>query len=87
MLKNCDNSEYIMKNAKYEVEVKAGESKTFCMCGKSKNQPFCDGSHIQACPTMPKLIKFEESGTVYVCGCGKTKDAPLCDGSCIIEAE
>jgi len=27
------------------------------MCGLSKNQPFCDGSH--------KLTKDEESGKVY----------------------
>jgi len=27
------------------VELKAGKSVWWCSCGRSKNQPFCDGSH------------------------------------------
>ena len=27
------------------VEVEAGESYWWCACGRSKTQPFCDGSH------------------------------------------
>ena len=27
------------------VEVEAGKSYWWCACGRSKKQPFCDGSH------------------------------------------
>ncbi len=40
-------------------EVKVGdESVWICMCGLSKNMPFCDGSHHKT--------KDEESGKLYI---------------------
>ncbi len=33
------------QNAPYAVDVEQGETYYWCSCGKSKNQPFCDGSH------------------------------------------
>ena len=35
----------IPQKSPYAVEVKSGKSYYWCACGKSKNQPFCDGSH------------------------------------------
>ena len=29
----------------YYYEVKAGKRYLWCACGRSKSQPFCDGSH------------------------------------------
>ena len=29
----------------FKVDVEAGKAYFWCACGRSKNQPFCDGSH------------------------------------------
>ncbi|MFV2057743.1 MAG: CDGSH iron-sulfur domain-containing protein, partial [Thiohalomonadales bacterium] len=35
----------IAQLAPYETDVEHGETYYWCACGKSKKQPFCDGSH------------------------------------------
>ena len=45
----------IAQKAPYSVEVKAGESYWWCSCGQSKNQPFCDGSHLQLIHATPQV--------------------------------
>ncbi|MDP9291550.1 MAG: CDGSH iron-sulfur domain-containing protein [Verrucomicrobiota bacterium] len=48
----------ILKGANQPLEVKPQpKSVWICMCGLSKNQPFCDGSH--------KAVVGEEDGKVY----------------------
>lgn len=45
------------------IEV-GGEKKFICMCGLSKNQPFCDGAHRQTADEEPgKCYKYDASGT------------------------
>ncbi|MEL6794930.1 MAG: CDGSH iron-sulfur domain-containing protein, partial [Pseudomonadota bacterium] len=58
----------IAQKAPYPVEVEAGKSYFWCACGKSANQPFCDGSHKD---TGLNPVKFtaEEDGKVFFCGC------------------
>lgn len=67
-------------NTPYPVEVEAGKSYWWCACGKSKKQPFCDGSHTGTSFT-PLKFDAKESKTVYFCGCKATQKPPLCDGS------
>lgn len=70
----------IPQKSPYAVEVEAGKSYYWCSCGKSKNQPFCDGAH-QASSFTPVEYNATESKTVYFCGCKQTANQPLCDGA------
>jgi CDGSH-type Zn-finger protein len=62
------------------VDVKAGEAYFWCACGKSANQPFCDGSH-QGSEFNPVKWEADASGTKYFCACKQTNGQPFCDGS------
>lgn len=55
-----------------------GENYLWCACGRSANQPFCDGSHHG---TKIKPIKFtaKRSAEVKLCNCKKTAKGPFCD--------
>lgn len=70
----------IAQKSPFAVEVEAGRSYWWCACGKSKTQPFCDGSH-KGSEFSPVEYKAEKSGTVHFCGCKHTGNKPLCDGS------
>jgi CDGSH-type Zn-finger protein len=70
----------IAQKSPYAVEVEAGESYWWCACGKSKRQPFCDGSH-KGSEFNPVEYKAVKNGTVFFCGCKNSKNGVLCDGS------
>lgn len=52
----------------------------WCACGRSANQPFCDGSH-QGSEFSPVPFEVLETRKVWFCGCKHTRDKPVCDGS------
>mmetsp|Transcript_49392 Transcript_49392/g.97317 ORF Transcript_49392/g.97317 Transcript_49392/m.97317 type:complete len:124 (-) Transcript_49392:226-597(-) len=62
------------------VEVEAGKNYAWCTCGRSKNQPFCDGSH-RGTSFTPLRLTFPESKKVFLCRCKATKNPPYCDGT------
>ncbi len=64
----------------YSVKLEAGKSYAWCACGRSKDQPYCDGSHKDT-GLSPVIFKTEESREAWLCGCKQTKDRPYCDGS------
>ena len=70
----------IAQKSPYAVELEAGKTYAWCACGRSGNQPFCDGSH-KGTGITPKVFKAEETKTAYLCGCKHTGNQPFCDGS------
>ena len=60
--------------------LEAGGSYHWCSCGRSSNQPYCDGSHSGSEYT-PVIEKVEEKKTVAWCGCKHNGGGPFCDGS------
>ncbi|MDX8398544.1 MAG: CDGSH iron-sulfur domain-containing protein [Mariprofundaceae bacterium] len=68
----------------FVVQVKKGETKCYCMCGLSKNPPFCDGAHKHISEphhAVPMVVHHDQDETLYLCGCKKSKNLPFCDGS------
>ena len=63
-----------------KVTLNQGEEYYFCACGRSKNQPFCDGSHVGT-DFKPKAFTAEETGDAYLCQCKHTGNSPFCDAS------
>lgn len=70
----------IAQKAPYPTEVEAGKTYFWCACGRSTNQPFCDGSH-KGTGLAPIKHTAEKDGKVFFCGCKQSAKAPLCDGS------
>ncbi len=70
----------IAAKSPFAVAVEAGKDYFWCSCGKSKGQPFCDGSH-KGSSFSPVKFTASETATVYFCGCKHSKNGPLCDGS------
>jgi CDGSH-type Zn-finger protein len=64
----------------FAVNVEQGKDYWWCACGKSKTQPFCDGSHKGSAFT-PVKYSADTSKQVYFCGCKASGKKPLCDGS------
>lgn len=70
----------IAQKSPYGVEVEAGKTYFWCACGKSDNQPFCDGSH-QDTEFLPMKFEATEAKKVFFCGCKRTSGKPMCDGT------
>ena len=55
---NSSSMRRVLKTANKPLEIKPQEKSVWiCMCGLSKNQPYCDGSH--------KKVSDEEDGKTY----------------------
>ena len=70
----------VANNKPAKVSLTAGEEYHFCTCGRSSNQPFCDGSHAGTSFT-PRAFTAEKTDSAWLCQCKHSADAPFCDGS------
>ena len=70
----------IANNKPIKVVLEKGAEYHFCACGRSNNQPFCDGSH-KVTNIKPKKFAAEASGDAFLCQCKHTGNAPFCDGT------
>ncbi len=62
------------------VELKGGVHYAWCACGKSKNQPWCDGSHADTHFT-PKVFSVDHDMHKALCMCKQSANQPFCDGN------
>lgn len=74
------DSPVIARKSPFKVELEAGRTYFWCACGRSANQPFCDGSH-KGSSFVPMKHTAESAETVWFCGCKHSARAPFCDGS------
>lgn len=67
------------QRAPYAIELEAGNY-WWCVCGRSRSQPFCDGSH-KGTGFSPLAFTLAERKKVWLCGCKRSASKPYCDGT------
>lgn len=71
----------------FKTAVEQGKRYSWCSCGLTQTEPFCDGAHKayknEDGSSVMKSVKYDatENKTVFFCGCKHTKTPPFCDGS------
>lgn len=69
----------IAQKGPYILELDPG-TYWWCSCGRSKNQPFCDGSH-QGTGLTPISFTLNQRTQIALCGCKRSGNKPYCDGT------
>jgi CDGSH-type Zn-finger protein/mannose-6-phosphate isomerase-like protein (cupin superfamily) len=62
-------------------ELVAGRRYLWCRCGRSKNQPFCDGSHADTGFQPVAYVARCDGEEALFCMCKRTGTPPFCDGT------
>jgi len=69
----------IAKKTPYVLDTEPG-TYYWCACGRSQNQPFCDGSH-KGTGFEPVKVEVSEKKKIAWCGCKRSGNIPFCDGA------
>ena len=70
----------IAQKMPYVQKAEAGKTYAWCACGRSENQPFCDGSHAVT-DLRPVIVKIKEEKNVAWFGSKQSGNKPFCDGT------
>ncbi|XP_033335779.2 uncharacterized protein LOC117225995 [Megalopta genalis] len=73
---------YDVKPFKFTCE--AGKIYSWCLCGYSHSQPFCDGTHkniFLKIKHRPIRFMVKETKDYWLCNCKQTSNRPFCDGT------
>ncbi|MEL0027806.1 MAG: CDGSH iron-sulfur domain-containing protein, partial [Perlucidibaca sp.] len=62
------------------MHLEAGRSYAWCRCGRSRQQPFCDGSHAGS-GQQPLRFTPPRSRIYWLCNCKYTRTPPWCDAA------
>ena len=71
----------VPQNGPYTVIVEEGKEYSWCACGLSKTQPWCDGSH-DGTDFDPMIFTAPISAEFVMCGCKRSNNKPYCFGNC-----
>ena len=65
------------------VKLQKGKTYSWCTCGLSATQPFCDSTHkkVDGLEMRSLKITMEEDAEVWLCQCKHTSTPPYCDGT------
>jgi len=63
-----------------KTDLENGKDYYWCLCGRSKSQPFCDGSH-KGLDISPVKFTAQETGPAFLCQCKASANKPYCDGT------
>ena len=70
----------VAAKAPVKMALEAGKDYWWCACGRSQNQPFCDGSH-KGSEFSPVKWTADVAARKFFCACKHTNGQPFCDGT------
>ena len=80
------SSEGLPKVAKCEpavILVEPGKVYSWCSCGLTEKEPFCDSNHkrVEGTPFRSVKVLFDKAEEIWFCQCKQTKTPPFCDNT------